>query len=685
MSIRFPLLAWATCCIGLGALRVDHIIQVPLTTQQTLSSISTDSAGNLIVTGFGAGGFVTKLDPAGNIIFKFSNFGAYGAAAVSDGNNDVYWVGSGGAPGFPFPFTKRVLPVDDLGSYVPGFVVKFRGTDGTILWAAEIDALQPHAITVDAHGMITVAGFANTAPAATTEGAYRSPNAGSVNALGIVRLTPEGDAVFMAAYGGQSVNGTRTCVSGAWFECLSDPRTTPASILLDGEGNIWVAGSTNEIDLPVTSNAIRRSCGCSLYSGDGFLAELSPDGSRLLYSTYLGSSAQSETDQAGDDAIVSAVMDDSGHIWLGGSTSGTDLPVTGDAFQSTLQGDTDGFVMEYDPVSNKILYSTYYGTQGTNAVDGITIDSRGRAVTAGYVNSNRQNPYSIGSDFVAVLTGSGFEIMPMLRYGSDAGIVRSPSDSLVVAGRGSVIAYVQDSDNQAPSVFGIGNTASLKANGQVSPGEMVSIVGTGLGPDTPVTASLTDGRFASEVGGVRVLFDDLPAPLLYVSRDEVRAIVPFGLGSRQEVMLVVENAGMQSHANRLGVISAVPAVFLTQMMNKYLPVAAALNADGSVNSPSNPAAPGSVISIFGTGFGGLTPSPADGTTLSGSQFALQQAVQIFGTGFVPNLYAGPAPGQVAGVMQVNFRLPDVVDDPPTILLYAGPWPADFFSVWVTGS
>jgi hypothetical protein len=173
MHIRIPLLALATCCIGFGALRVNHIFQVPESTQQSVSSISTDSAGNLIVTESGSAGFVTKPGPAGNVIFTFTNLGAYGADAVTDSNNDVYWIGAGGGSGFPFPVTKRVLPVNDIGFYLPGFVVKFRGTDGTILWAAE-DALQPETIVIDAHGMITIAGFATTAPAATTEDAYRA-------------------------------------------------------------------------------------------------------------------------------------------------------------------------------------------------------------------------------------------------------------------------------------------------------------------------------------------------------------------------------------------------------------------------------------------------------------------------------------------------------------------------------
>jgi hypothetical protein len=81
----------------------------------------------------------------------------------------------------------------------------------------------------------------------------------------------------------------------------------------------------------------------------------------------------------------------------------------------------------------------------------------------------------------------------------------------------------------------------------------------------------------------------------------------------------------------------------------------------------------------------LSPAPADGTVLSGLLPASQQTVQVFNPGFTTILYAGPAPDQVAAMMQVSFRSPDVVDNPPTILLYAGPWSAELFSVWVRAS
>jgi uncharacterized protein (TIGR03437 family) len=180
-----------------------------------------------------------------------------------------------------------------------------------------------------------------------------------------------------------------------------------------------------------------------------------------------------------------------------------------------------------------------------------------------------------------------------------------------------------------------------------------------------------------------VLFDDVPVPLVSVAANLIQAVVPFGLATQRETMLVVEHDGVRSAvANRIGVISATPAIFVTQMLNQYLPAAAALNEDGSVNSPSNPALPGSVITVFGTGFGALSPSPLDGMVLSSSLSALQQTVSVFSPGFTTLLSAGPAPAQVAGMTQVRFRLPDVVGEPPTIFLFAGVWSSDAFSVWM---
>jgi uncharacterized protein (TIGR03437 family) len=121
----------------------------------------------------------------------------------------------------------------------------------------------------------------------------------------------------------------------------------------------------------------------------------------------------------------------------------------------------------------------------------------------------------------------------------------------------------------------VANSASLNASGQVSPGEIISIVGIDLGPSTPVSASLAVGQQAlrSQLGGVQVFFDGVSAPLLYVSSTQINAIVPFGTANRQETRMVVENAGASSNEARLGVVPAAPAVFVMQATYQYLPVA----------------------------------------------------------------------------------------------------------------
>jgi hypothetical protein len=95
------------------------------------------------------GGFVSKLDSAGKEIFRFANFGSFPAGTAVDANGDIYWIGTGGAPGFPpLPITKTIFPVSQIDARTAGFVIKFRGSDGSIIWAAEVDALKPQAIAL---------------------------------------------------------------------------------------------------------------------------------------------------------------------------------------------------------------------------------------------------------------------------------------------------------------------------------------------------------------------------------------------------------------------------------------------------------------------------------------------------------------------------------------------------------
>jgi len=93
--------------------------------------------------------------------------------------------------------------------------------------------------------------------------------------------------------------------------------------------------------------------------------------------------------------------------------------------------------------------------------------------------------------------------------------------------------------------------------------------------------------------------------------------------------------------------------------------AAALNQDGTINGPSNPALPGSVVSIWGTGFGSISPPCATGGFNPFAAVNLDQSVTLDDSAGheIPALYAGSAPGMLCGVEQINMWVPTYASGP----------------------
>jgi uncharacterized protein (TIGR03437 family) len=171
-----------------------------------------------------------------------------------------------------------------------------------------------------------------------------------------------------------------------------------------------------------------------------------------------------------------------------------------------------------------------------------------------------------------------------------------------------------------------------------------------------------------------------------VSSEQINAIIPFGVAQNPATLIVTSN-GSPSNSARLGVVHATPGVFTSGGIWQNYPVAAALNQDGSINSASNPAAAGSIVSIFATGLGALTTQPADGSLIVGPVLPSLTTRVLIGSGaqFLDIPYAGPAPDEVAGVMQVNFRLPSTLTGAPPIIMFVGNWLSEYFTVWVAGT
>ena len=148
------------------------------------------------------------------------------------------------------------------------------------------------------------------------------------------------------------------------------------------------------------------------------------------------------------------------------------------------------------------------------------------------------------------------------------------------------------------------------------------------------------------LAGVSVTFDGIPAPLLSVQAQKVVLIVPFGITDRTQTTIQAATNGAVSNAIRVPV--SPTAVELL----------AVLNQDGTPHSSSNPAAPGSVVTVYAAGLGQTNPPGVDGSTNGTGTLKTPITVSIQGYN-AQMLYAGPAPGQVAGVSQINFLVPQL--------------------------
>ncbi len=208
-----------------------------------------------------------------------------------------------------------------------------------------------------------------------------------------------------------------------------------------------------------------------------------------------------------------------------------------------------------------------------------------------------------------------------------------------------------------PLITSVVNAAALQG-GAVAPGEVVTIFGSNLGPDEALGPLVSPSGFLSTaLANTQVVFDDNPAPLLYASSGQLNAVVPFSVAGRDHTEVVITNSGQVSMALGLAVTDSAPALFTMDSTGQG--PAAVLNQDGSLNSEVNPAGRGSTIVLYATGGGETSPAGIDGllATPPFSTLVLPTSARIDGES-AEVLYAGGAPGLVAGVIQVNVRVPD---------------------------
>jgi uncharacterized protein (TIGR03437 family) len=594
--------------------------------------------------------FVTKFNPSGSAIdFSICLANSTAVAFALDASGNMYLVTESLANRWDSSFA--VVKLDPAGQ--------------NILFTTPISG-NPEAIALDAAGDIFVTGTAGPG-FATTSGVYQpqSPAGlcpGDINAppspcsvAFITKLSPSGSVAWSTYLGGTGPDDAHT-------------------IAVDNVGNVWVAGQTVSPNFPTTANAISRTFGGELdvgplRFGDAFVSKLDPTGSLLLYSTYLGGS---QADEASGLAV-----DSSGAAYVAGGTQSNNFPITSGAYRTTnpfynpnqmpAYGG-DGFVTKIDS-SGDLIYSTLTGLM-TGIPTPIVVDATGQA----YVSAGGPmiQPTCAGppNQAVLVLNSAGSALTasspipgPYLAWDGQGGLYSAGTAFTLVffstprafqtqyAGGDSdaFAAKVDFSQPAGPNIASVINAASLLPDnatvlpkGAVAPGEIVTLFGTDFGTSTPT-----------------VNFGTSAAPVLYSSNCQINAVVPFEVNPGIATLVTVQSGSQLLGPIKLPVVAAAPGIFTTNDSGSGQ--AAVLNQDGTVNSASNAAPRGSVVSVYLTGAGALSPPLGDGLLgpLSPPFPAPVAGISAtIGTLVATVTFAGQAPGLIAGATQVNVQVPE---------------------------
>jgi uncharacterized protein (TIGR03437 family) len=570
------------------------------------------------------------MDANGNVVFATFLGGSMddtGAQIAFDSEGSIFVAGLTGGS---FPTT----PGGASRSTEKGvFVTKFSGDGKRILYSVVLPAQSGLVFALDRNGY-----------------AYVGGSTGANHAF-VAKLSPDGSTLLYNA-----------TITGTSSEAV-------LGLASDGSGNVVVSGVTTSRDLPVTPGAFQPQMrGLQ----NAFVSKLDPDG-RIVFCSYFGGS--------GWDAGGQVQIDGEGNIYLVGSATSLDFPTTPGTFEPApvipaWASSPRGFVAKLSADGGSLLYSTYFMTD--RGVAQLALGAGGdvyvsATTAAGFpVTANAPQPCLGGSHDIVVahlnrrgalveatyLGGTGDDYPYSLSITDDGtlrltGLIQNfPDPRFVVA----EIAF-GSTDWIAPACLSpiVLHSATLSA-GNVSPGGFFTLTGFGIGPET--AAIYRSGNATFSLGGVQVFFDGKPAPLTYAQSRQIDGIAPVGLAGTVTNVLV-QYGGIPIGPASAPVAFAAPELF---RLNPGLSTqAAALNEDGTVNGPANPAARGSVVSFYGTGFGLSEPACVDGALNAGA--ARLQSNEVvssswFGAPDATGIeYIGTAPGLLCGVQQINFRIP----------------------------
>jgi uncharacterized protein (TIGR03437 family) len=662
-------------------------------------AVAVDNAGSAYVAGYTTGNqngdrdvLLASFNPAGNAFNYIVQTGgvSYGIGGSGDdvatgiavdAAGSAYVVGRTNSN--DFPVSANAFQASRKGDY-DAFLLKVDASGKNLLYSTFLgggSTDEAWGVAVDSVGNAYVAGDTNSDSFPVTDNVFQQHRSGGYDGF-LAKFAADGSRVFSTFIGGKG-----------------DDRAL--ALTIDAAGNSYLTGSTHSDEFPFTPNALLRA---RSGGNDGFVMKLNPTGSAVIFSTYLGGSD--------DDSAGAIALDSANNVYVAGTTSSSGFPVTPGAYRTTYFGGTsDIFVTKLAADGQSLVYSTFLGSHGTDQGNGLAVDSTGSAIVVGDTDSDA---YPVTSDaaqnrrsgvhdgVISKLNPAGNALLYSSFIGggnedSASAIAVDAADNVYLTGYTAstnfpvasgaaqslpgggatdafVVKYALAPLAPAVTTNGVVNGASFTGGGAVAPGSIISIFGSNF-TKIPVSASATP--LPSSLGNVTVTINGIVAPLFYVSANQVNAQVPYevlpGVAS-----VVVTGAAGASMASSITISKASPGLFLSGAH------VIATNQDGSLNSASNPARSGSIVTVYLNGLGTLDHPVSTGEVASSvllSRAALNSFATINGQPAML-FYLGLTPGFV-GLAQANVLIPPAVSGNLPLFINVGGIPSNTGLISVT--
>jgi Beta-propeller repeat len=375
----------------------------------TLTAMATDSNGNIYLTGIastpdfpttpgafqtiGSGGldeiFVSKLSADGTQLLYSTYLGGVqmavndGLAIAVDSAGQAYVGGNTAALDFPTTaggFQRNAGSCPNIGgTYCDGFLTELNSSGTGLVYSTFVggtDQDRVQGVALDTSGNVYLTGQTVSTDFPTTPGAYLTsipPTLHSHTFAFIAKIDPRRSGSASLVYS--------TYVGGIIVDATG--------IAVDATGNAYIVGQAFDPSAyPTTPGAFQKVAGTT---GTAFVTKMNPTGSALVYSTFLGGIAVSQSGQPTPTSATAVAVDAAGNAYVTGLTYASDFPTTSGAFQSSLQGPNAAFVSKFNPAGSALVYSTFIGgaVRSTNTVgNSIALDGLGNAYITGSTDSD---------------------------------------------------------------------------------------------------------------------------------------------------------------------------------------------------------------------------------------------------------------------------------------------------------